>query len=141
MGYYLFAHAQFMPLRDGLYACEDMSVENEDGAWQWPVANDDLLLNPVGSPDGDDWIEDLALVNGKTVLLVQGEDEKPYAISNRIVNIPFLGSGVPQAGYTYFRSYGISDFLILDVVLANPDDQFSEVQSLLIAKCNKGWAA
>ena len=138
LAYYLFAHAQFVPLRDGYYACKTMASGQEQGEFSWPVVNDDLLWNPVGSVEGEGWISKFALVDGDTIL-VGTDGEERFEFSNRLVTIPLLGAGVPQAGHDYFRSFGVSDFILTQAVLEDPDSSFSEVQSLLLAKCHKGW--
>lgn len=138
IGYYLFAHAQFVPLRDGLYACKVMAVEDADGEMRWLAANKDLMINPVGKPDGEGWIEEAALVDGKAIRFYF-EDEDSVEISNRLVNMPFLGSSVPQPDNDYYRSFGVSDFQILTANFADPKNEFSEVNVYLIAECHKGW--
>lgn len=138
IGYYLFAHAQFVPLRDGLYTCKVMSVENEDGETRWLAANTDLIVNPVGNPDGEGWIEEAALVNGKSIR-VYYEDGESFDVSNRLVNVPLLGSSVPQPDYDYYRSFGVSDFQLLTANFADPKNAFSEVKTYLVAECHKGW--
>lgn len=137
VAYFLVFHAQFMPLRDGLYACRSMVTKDTDGEPRFLAANNDLMWNPVNVDHGE-WNEDSVLVEDNTINILLGKEDS-IDLNNRLTNIPLLAKGIPQEGKIYFRSFGISDFVVTKADPSAKSSQITKVSSYYLMQCHKDW--
>lgn len=137
LAYFLVFHAQFMPLRNGLYACRSMALTSTDGKHKFLAANNSLIRNPIDTNRGE-WVEDYALADDDTIRIFL-IDEKTMEITNRLTTVPFLAEGTPQAGGIYFRSFGVSDFVVTKTDSSAGIGQAAKVTNYYVMQCHKDW--
>ena len=134
--YFALFHYQGLPLRGGYYTCKEMSVEQKKGEPLWPVIDNSLIRNPVGSAQGEGWESKSAIKRFGSVELFL-EDGESVTVDENLVNIPLISESYPKEEALYVRNFGISDFII--VTNADEEDSVGPPDTVLLYKCHKPW--